>query len=301
VSLTLPETWSYCCPNHFPPPMSNANEWCTKKQVSKVIDRTERTVSRIIRDAIDTRTDDILSNVKLVYANGKEILGSDVTRDLVGRNEEEGSRTRWFFRTSWWREVYAVRINAETDPDSEAGGNAEGGDAGPTRRGAGPSATPGAPPPLPSDPTIRAVVLEHLHHNDQKHAAELRELTTRVLQVVETNQQLQGQTNTLFNQFQDAMSVGGGLRALVENTSKPPASQDPVAPPDLPDLTEAIVVDAKPQTPASKRERSKSATSPSAGKKPAKGLKKEGTDRSDISFAQRHLPTLSKLFTRRSK
>jgi hypothetical protein len=281
--------------------MSNSNEWCTKKQVSKVIDRTERTVSRIIRDAIDTRTDDILSNVKLVYANGKEILGPDVTRDLVGKNEEEGSRTRWFFRMSWWRDEYAARINTEADPDSELGGSADGGEPGNAKRGPGPSATPGTPPPLPSDPSIRAVVLEHLHHNDQKHAAELRELTTRVLQVVETNQQLQGQTNTLFNQFQDAMSVGGGLRALVESASKPPAAgQDSVAPVDV---MEAVVVDANPQTPTpgNKRQSSKSAAAPTAGKKPSKGQKKEGTAPSDISFAERHLPSLAKLFTRRSK
>ena len=300
VSLTPPETWSYCCPDHFPSPMSNSNEWCTKKQVSKVIGRTERTVSRVVRDAVDNRTADILANLKLVYANGKEILGPDVTRDLVARNEEEGSRTRWFFRTSWWRDEYAVRINSEADLDSEADRSAAGGDAGTAKRGSGPSTLPGTPPPLPTDPTIRAVVLEHLHHNDQKHAAELREMTDRVLQVVETNQQLQGQTNSLFNQFQDAMSVGGGLRALVENVSKPtPATPESAT---APAMTESIVVDAETSTPmpTNKRPSGKPAADAAATKKLSKGQKKEGTARSDASFAARHLPTLSKLFTRRS-
>ena len=198
--------------------MTYSNEWCTKKQVSKIIGRTERTVSRVVRDAVDNRTDNILANLKLVYANGKEILGPEVTRDLVAKNEEEGSRTRWFFRTNWWRDEYAARINSEMDLDPETE-RVPTGDDGAAKRGARPSSMPGKPPPLPTDPSIRAVVLEHLHHNDQKHAAEMREMTDRVLQVVETNQQLQGQTNALFNQFQDAMSVSGGLRVLVENAS----------------------------------------------------------------------------------
>ena len=278
--------------------MSHSNDWCTKKQVSKVIGRTERTVSRIVRDAVDNRTADILTNLKLVYANGKEILGPDVTRDLVARNEEEGSRTRWFFRTSWWRDEYAVRINSELDLDPETEASPAGDD-GAAKRGARPSPMPGTPPPLPTDPTIRAVVLEHLHHNDQKHAAELREMTDRVLQVVETNQQLQGQTNALFNQFQDAMSVGGGLRALVENAAKPTLATPKSA--TVPDVTEAIVVDTETSTPvsASKRPPTKTAAT-AASKKPPRSQKKEGTTQSDASFAARHLPTLAKLFTRRS-
>jgi hypothetical protein len=298
MSLTPPETWSYCCPDHFPPSMSSSHEWCTKKQVSKVIDRTERTVSRIVRDAIDNRTDDMLANIKLVYANGNEILGPDVTRDLVVKNEEEGSRTRWFFRTSWWRDDYAVRIKSDSDLDADAGPSDAGREPRTEKRGAGFSATPGTPPPLPVDPAIRAVVLEHLHHNDQKHAAELKELTQRVLQVVETNQQLQGQTNTLFNQFQDAMSVGGGLRALVENASKPDASNQDAA--ITPGVAEAIVVDAETSMPVSKRLPSKPADVIMATPKPSKRQEKEGTVTGGESFAARHLPTFSKLFTRRS-
>ena len=279
--------------------MSHSNEWCTKKQVSKLIGRTERTVSRVVRDAIDNRTEDILANLSLVYANGNEVSGPDVTRDLVAKNEEEGSRTRWFFRTSWWRDEYAVRISNDAELESESDVRFEEQDPGSSKRGAGPSATQGAPLPLPTDPTIRAVVLEHLHHNDQKHAAELREITGRVLAVVETNQQLQGQTNALFNQFQDAMSVGGGLRALVENASKPaPATPESAT---VSEVTEAIVVDAETSTPvpASKRPPIKTAAA-AASKKPPKSLKKEGTAQSDASFAARHLPTLAKLFTRRS-
>jgi hypothetical protein len=262
--------------------------------VSKVIGRTERTVSRVVRDAVDNRTADILANLKLVYADGREILGPDVTRNLVARNEEEGSRTRWFFRTSWWRDEYAVRINSEAELEPEGYGSAAGDDR-TAKRGAGPSPLPESRPPMPTDSMIRAVVLEHLHHNDQKHAAELREMTDRVLQVVETNQQLQGQTNALFNQFQDAMSVGGGLRALVENASKPaPASLETET---APGVTEAVVVDAAPST--AKRPPTKTAAV-AATKKPPKGQKKEGTVQSDASFAARHLPTLAKLFTRRS-
>lgn len=279
--------------------MSYSSEWCTKKQASKLIGRTERTVSRVVRDAVENRAEDILANLKLVYASGKEILGPEVTRDLLAKNEEEGSRTRWFFRTTWWQDEYAPRINSESNHDSEASAT-ETAAAQADRKGTGQSNPPGAPPSLPVDPITRAVVLEHLHFNDKKHAAELRELTDRVLQVVETNQQLQGQTNTLYNQFQDAMTVGGGLRSLIENASQSPAArQEPAA---TTDASEAIVVHVEPQAPApnmKKRPQSKSASAP-ANKKPPRARKKEGILADQTSFAARHLPTLSRWFTRRS-
>lgn len=285
--------------------MSYSHEWCTKKQASKLIGRTERTVSRVVRDAVENRAEDILANLKLVYASGHEIPGAEVTRDLLSNNEKEGSRTRWFFRTVWWRDDYAPRNNIDEAADSEPPkeGIADGGQS--EKRGSGQHSIPGKPPALPVDPTTRAVVLEHLHYSDQKHAAELRELTDRVLQVVETNQQLQGQSNTLYNQFQDTLKLGGGLRALVETASQSPAARPgPVTPLDA---SEAIVVDleaqAAPQVSSTKKpQQSKPvATQAAATAKTSKRQKKEGTVLRETSFAARHLPTLSRLFTRRSK
>lgn len=283
--------------------MSYSNEWCTKKQASKLIGRTERTVSRVVRDAVENRAEDILANLKLVYASGKEVPGPEVTRDLLANNEQEGRRTRWFFRTAWWRDEYAPRINSEETTESESPEN-ESTDGGTSEnRGSGRTSKSGKPPPLPADPTTRAVVLEHLHYNDQKHAAELRELTDRVLQVVETNQQLQGQSNTLYNQFQDALKLGGGLRALVETASQSPtARQDPVTPLDA---SEAIVVDletrAAPHKSSTKNppQSKPVATQAATTTKTSKRRTKAGAAPEETSFAARHLPTLSRWFTRR--
>ena len=196
--------------------MSLTPEWCTKKQAAKVISRTERTVSRIVRDAVEKKTMDILANLKLVYANGDEFVGPEVTIELLVKNEQEGSRTRWFFRRAWWSDDFAQRINERSD-GNEGVGDVPSRPKGTGGRGVG-QVELGAPPTLPVDPSLRAVVLEHLHYSDRKHASEIRQLTERVLQVVETNQQLQGQTNTLYNQFQDTLKQSGGLRALIEGT-----------------------------------------------------------------------------------
>lgn len=199
--------------------MSQPPEWCTKKQTAKMISRTERTVSRVVRDAVDKRSGDILAHLKLVYANGVEIPGPDVTVELLAKNEEEGSRTRWFFRRAWWRDDFAQRINEISDTDVDASDkDDEARPESPEGRGVG-QAPLGDPPELPADPTVRAVVLEHLHYSDRKHATEIRQLTDRVLQVVETNQQLQGQTNTLYNQFQETLKQSGGLKALIEGSA----------------------------------------------------------------------------------
>jgi hypothetical protein len=118
----------------------------------------------------------------------------------------------------------------------------------------------GEPPRLPSDPAVRAVVLEHLHYSDRKHIAEIKQLTDRVLQVVETNQQLQGQTNTLYNQFQDALKQSGGLKALVVGTETVPSSsphQAHVERAEVINSDSTPLTPSRPATPTAKRNRSK--------------------------------------------
>ena len=69
--------------------MSVPTEWSTKKQTAKMISRTERTVSRVVRNAVDKRSGDILANLKLVYANGVEVPGPEVTVELLAKNGDE--------------------------------------------------------------------------------------------------------------------------------------------------------------------------------------------------------------------
>jgi hypothetical protein len=204
--------------------MSVSTEWCTKKQAAKLIGRTERTLSRIVRDAVEHHSEEVLSNLKLTYTDGREVPGRDVTLELLAKNEKEGSRTRWFFRKLWWQDDFAPRLaeSAEHEAD-DRNPDATANESKPERGVA--DAALGEPPPLPIDPAVRSVVLEHLHYSDRKHAIDLQQLTNRVLQVVETNQQLQGQTNTLYNQFQEALKQSGGLKALVIGTQTAPESR----------------------------------------------------------------------------
>lgn len=226
--------------------MSVSTEWSTKKQTAKMISRTERTVSQVVRDAVDKRSDDILANLKLVYANGVEVPGPEVTVELLAKNEQVGSRTRWFFRRAWWRDEFALRINdssyVDTEPASDEAGQVE-----PAQKRGVADELLGDRPALPSDPSVRAIVLEHLHYSDRKHATEIKQLTDRVLQVVETNQQLQGQTNTLYNQFQDALKQSGGLKALIEGSAVSDAERPLQQPPATSPGTETNVIEVQPQ------------------------------------------------------
>lgn len=204
---------SHLLPSSMKPSPQTA--WCTKKQVAKIIGRSERTVSRILRKAIDNRTTDLLVNMKLVYKDGKETAGTKVTVAVYNKNEREKIWSRWYFRVSWWTDVYATELErSQGQQDEENQQDAESRSESSTERGATSDPAESAPP-LPKDPNVRAVVLEHLHYNDQKHAVETSQLMDRVLLVVQTNQRLQGQTNELLNEFQDALKQGGGLRALI--------------------------------------------------------------------------------------
>lgn len=223
--------------------MSVSSDWCTKKQTAKLISRTERTVSRIIREAVETQAADILSNLKLIYADGREVPGTEVTADLLAKNEEEGTRTRWFFRRLWWQDEFAARLTENSYAGIDTTDAEQAASEPKAKREV--DDRPGAAPPLPSDPAVRSIVLEHLHYNDRKHATEIKQLTDRVLQVVETNQQLQAQTNTLYNQFQEALTQGGGLKALVVGTtaSPAPAGRHDEAPSSTP---EVVIVESQP-------------------------------------------------------
>jgi hypothetical protein len=163
--------------------MSVSTEWCTKKQAAKLISRTDRTISRVVRDAVDKRLEDILANLKLVYANGVEISGPEVTVELLAKNEQEGTRTRWFFRRAWWRDEFALRINDSSDIDTGPANDREEQTEFAQRRGSGDELL-GDRPPLPNDPNVRAIVLEHLHYSDRKHAAEIKQLSNHCNETV---------------------------------------------------------------------------------------------------------------------
>jgi hypothetical protein len=222
--------------------MPDSTEWSTKKQTAKMIARTERTVSRIVREAVDMHSDEVLANLKLVYADGHEVEGPNVTAELLTKNEQEGSRTRWFFRRVWWRDVFALRLNDVPDGELNSSDTTQ------EQQNSGPDRGVGLgdPPVLPSDPEMRALVLEHIHFNDKKHADEIKQLVDRVLQVVETNQQLQGQANTLYNQFQESLKQSGGLKVLADGaTQKKARSMKKESP--IRDQPSIVVVDSTKQ------------------------------------------------------
>jgi hypothetical protein len=238
--------------------MSESFEWCTKKQAAKLIGRTERTLSRIVRDAVEQHSEDILGNLKLVYADGREISGREATLELLAKNEQEGSRTRWFFRKLWWQVDFASRLKEATDVESaQTNPVADAKEPEPDREVV---ESLGERPTLPSDPNVRSVVLEHLHYSDRKHAIEIRQLTDRVLQVVETNQQLQAQTNFL---YKDAQKQSGALRSLLVGTTATyaqPTDQQNAEQikPAVIDLAEQNSPPSRPAPRPSKRTRTKS-------------------------------------------
>ncbi|MCG8448956.1 MAG: hypothetical protein MI725_05175 [Pirellulales bacterium] len=128
-------------------------------------------------------------------------------------------------------------------------------------------------PSLPADPVVRATVLEHLHFNDQEHARETKEIMGRILQLVETNQELQKQSNLLFKQFQEAFKSDGQMRVV--STSAPVAAARTVQSQPADDQPRAIDAEVYEPVKSSKTGKKASTKKSRSGPEKAKATKKK--------------------------
>ncbi len=295
-----------------PKPDSLTTEgFVNKRNAVEHFNRSHRSLSRDITTAVRLGDEEILKHFRLQTQDGQVREGTGVTIDVLDELRDAGQVPTWWAERNYLLQRYGLR-GEESSAASEKNNSTSAGSARPqsTEQPFADTDSGYTKPQLPIDPELRAIVLEHLHYAKEQHDRDTKELTNRILQVVETNQQLQGQTNTLFNEFQEALKKGGGLRNLIAGSVTHPgsvAAPSPHSSKSQPVSNAKIVnVDAKNHSSQQSRKRqspshSKAITkksNPAKKKRPAKPTKKK-IPKATIkppTFAERHLPNFSRLF-----
>ncbi len=256
-------------------PTLTTEGFVNKRDAVELFNRSHRSLSRDITTALRLKDEKTLQHFRLQTQDGQVREGTEITIEILDKLRDAKQVPTWWADRDYLHKRYGLRgEEPQRTAEKEAKVNSD-----PERREFSkqrPSDTLSdfGTLALPDDPELRATVLEHLHHNDQHHARDTKEMMDRILQLVETNQQLQSQTNTLFNQFQETLKEGGGLRNLLASSSVPqsaPASRP--AQSKKPSVTDANVVDvasvSSSKKPQSTRKKSAKKRVPQSKKPPA--------------------------------
>jgi len=194
-----------------------------KRDAAELFNRFHRSLSRDISTAVRTRDVEALQHFRLQTQDSEVREGTEVTIEILDQLRDAGQVPTWWGEQDYLHQKYGLR-GEETPNHHEASATASRPDSSPRSTHASADSDELT---LPSNPELRAIVLEHLHHNDQQHARDTKAMMDRILQLIETNQQLQAQTNALFNQFQETLKEGGGLRSLFVGSPSTTAGQSP--------------------------------------------------------------------------
>lgn len=217
----------------------------SKQEIYDRFGRHRRTLTKDIRNAFAQDDTELLSLVRVQTQDGKVREGTELSAGSLKELTAERLNPTIYLHPDFVEKVIQRKRQASPRIKPET---AQGTPKQPNQSATVPKSPSGPDdgPPLPDDPDARRIVLEHLHFHERRHREEASELMDRILQVVETNQKLQGQTNQLMNQFQDVLKEGGGLTNMIAPARRHGSTPQPTVgeEPQQPSTTSASVVDA---------------------------------------------------------
>ena len=248
--------------------------YLTKTEYYEKFKRHNRTLTGDINDAFKHNKRDILRLCQLRTKDDEVYEAVDIDSDFWKKLDTEGKAPFWVLHPDL-NQILSKgkrtpkkqdRSDSSTSPASEPSDEESTVE---SRSTSDESESDVSTLALPSDPTVKAVVLEHLHHNNQRHDKAHKKLTDRVLGLVETNQELQRQTNSLMNTLQELIKDRGlGSGVSVSSPTRQEQSLKPATKPidvvetvATTEAEEVAVVNQPKQAKTSKPQRNKPAVS----------------------------------------
>lgn len=266
------------------PPQSNAEPYLSKSDIYEKFGRHPRTLTKDINKAIATQDTELLSLAQLRTKDSRVIPGTEVSPNTWKELSDNGENPGWYFLPDF-HELVVLRTQRtrkgrpepQSQKPSEATQKEIGGD--PDQKSI----------PLPEDAEVRAIVLEQLHFNNLQHEQEKKNLTNRVLELVENNQELQKQTNTLIQKFQQLLPESVDRKAPKNSQALSTAKSDA-------QTLDAEIITSTPieQAPLPKKEQMSTSSSRASTAKKTKRKKssiKKKTKTPSTGFFATHLPT----------
>jgi|GEM_PF-4409856 len=270
---------------------STASEWLDKHQAQE-LGRHHRTLGDDRAKAFRSNDLELLQFCRVILQDESTLLGKEVA-ELPDDSKQEilvgANVSHWEYLPAFVETIHQRKNNRKTSVRSDSStGKQPKQDSSEARTLRNQKQDPaeqviGEPPPLPDDPSSRAIVLEHLHYVNQKNEKNNDELMKRILDLVENNQELQKQTNTLFNQFQEAQKELASGSGQAQSKSKPESTTSPGKPSnddgvvDVTPTNTSRAADGNQEMEKGKEEKKEAASTPKKTEKksPAKKPKKK--------------------------
>ena len=278
--------------------MSESNDnYIGRKAAAEKYRRGERTLERDISQALKVRNEKFLQHLRLRTKDGDLIPGTDVTFEKIDELKNSGQVPTWEIAEAYLMDRYGLRSEEPSKTDRVQPPE-EGTETSASQADASSNSNPKYAssetdlPPLPRDPVEQAALLRVLYQNLQRSYQDERQRNDKIFALIETIPKQQEQTNILLREFQELMKSGNASVALpkkVETKSPAPVQVLEVLPAKSIPVVEKEIkepVKSPPKKYSSKKRRS---AKPAKKKSPKVHVKTP-------TFAERHLPSFSRLF-----
>lgn len=283
-------------------PASPIPGFIKKKVAAKKFNRSMRQLTRDITVAMELKDEKILQHLKLRTADGETFDGGVVTTELVNKlHKIEGRNPMWYLRRSWLEETFGRR-DEQSVPSEKV--------------------TSDEPPDVPPSPSttvandevrqlLREAVTE-LKGEKEFLKSQLEAKDKQLSEALERDRE----SNVLLRNLQELMgNLQEGLLALPKPSTESSKPRPPTVEPAVASGAESLTPEPLPTegvevvTTTTKPKRT-TGTSPkrkSVKKSPARRAKKSSTSKKRTatekktkppSFSEKHLPTLSRFFSR---
>ena len=278
--------------------MSESNDnYIGRKAAAGKYRRGERTLERDISQALKVRNEKFLKHLRLRTKEGDLLPGTDVTFEKIDELKNTGQVPTWEISEAYLAERYGLR-SEESPKTDRLQPPEEGTETSASQTDASSSSNQTYVfsetdlPPLPRDPVEQAALLRVLYLNLQRSFQEERQRNEKIFALIETIPKQQEQTNVLLREFQGLMKSGNASIALPRNVETKATAAVQVVEAQPIEVNDILEEETKQPV------KSVSKKSPSKKKRSAKSAKKKSpkTPVKTPTFAERHLPSFSRLF-----
>jgi len=252
--------------------------YLTKKEIEEEFSRSHRSLTRDFSQAVRVGDSEILPNLKLRTDDGKELVGTDVTLELIQELSNQGLSPTWYARREWVQEHYDKEASKKEKKQSEkeSQGTEE-----------------SKPSPTSTDNELVSTLKSHIsrleqendrrsneHQQDKQSFMEQIKMFKDMFDTLKEDhtdtKELLKEVHQVMGKFADVSLLGSQRKAPVDESPKTetPSGQDAIIDLGNDATVEAVVVE---ESYKPKKTSAKQGSNRNVKKKPARSTKPKGT------------------------
>ncbi|QDT45682.1 hypothetical protein Pan241w_58090 [Gimesia alba] len=251
--------------------------YLTKKEIEEEFSRSHRSLTRDFSQAVRVGDSEILPNLKLRTDDGKELVGTDVTLELIQELSNQGLSPTWYARREWVQDHYDKEASKKEKKQSEKESQ---------------RAEESKPSLTSTDNELVSTLKSHIsrleqendrrsneHQQDKQSFMEQIKMFKDMFDTLKEDhtdtKELLKEVHQVMGKFADVSLLGSQRGSPVDDSSKTetPSGQDVIVDLENDAAVDAVVVDEPKKT---KKDSTKQGIKKGTKKKPARSTKPKG-------------------------